>query len=1120
MGAGILVAETAQVLIEAMTGTVRLATQSRSTVSRLISVFVAVASALSLQAAAVAQKSQAVAATPNEAEPLNRNVIQLLKRGQYDAAIPLAERALSIGEKALGPEHRLVAAILNNLAAAYEGKSDYARAERLYERALRIVENTLGPEHPETTPKLNGLAGVYAARGEPARAVPLLLRALRIDEKAYGPEHPEVATDLNDLAGVYDSLGDYSHAEPLYLRALRIDEKALGPDDPQVAATLNNLAELYRARWEHLRAEPLYLRALRIWEKASGPEHPHVASCLNNLAVLYQQMGDYRRAEPLLRRSLLVRERTLGSQHPDVATALNNLAEFYRSVGDYQRALPLFERSLHLSQKVLGSEHPQVASILNNLGTVHMSMGDDGRAEAYHLQSMLISLKTRGGEPLSAALNLNNLGNIYLVRGNHALAEKSLENALQIIEAALGPDHPEVALALNNLAGLSGRKGDYRHAEKQYARALRIWEKALGPDHPWVAAGYSNLAWNHDARGQKARALEMLSRGADVLERSVTAILALGAEEQKRAYFATLSGDTDSTVSFHVGSAARLPAAARLALTTVLRRKGRVLESMRDLYAVLRRHADPKDLATIDELARLRAELAMRTLRGSGKVEDLQTLAGLRENERRLEEALADRYATLGVKHIPVTLAAVQAAIPAGAALAEYFVFKPFDKSAQFGSRWGKPRYVVYILRPRGEPSWVDLGESEPIDQLAKQVRRGLAAGDRGGADAAKQLTRLVVSPVRKLLGEITDVFLSPDGELNLVPFGALPDEEGKYLIQRFRFTYLSSGRDLLRFDLRADTLEAPAIMAAPDYGDARASRATTEDKPARGLLSADMPSITFAPLPGTLAEGKRLLRALPGGRLLTGGQATEGALKAMRGPRILHLATHGFFLDDLPAPENPDGARGIGHLELAAPSSRPLPRPLAKVPATAGHDATALGRLRERIESPLLRSGLALAGANRRSSGRDDGILTAMEAMTLDLVGTQLVVLSACETGLGDVRNGDGVFGLRRALVLAGAETQLMTLWRIDDETTTRFMAEYYDRIGTGLGRSEALRAAAVQMLSDPKTASPKYWAPFLVSGDPRPLHGGARGKEAGREGPSRERRGAGNPGRGAATR
>ena len=949
----------------------------------------ALASALVLQTDAQAQEGGGAGSELKEARQLTKRAVDLWRQGQYDAAMPFAERALRINGKALGPDHPLVAASLNNLAKVYEAKGYYARAEPLFERALRIKE------------------------------------------KALGTEHPDVANSLGNLAGLHEATGDYTRAKPLYERALRIREKALGPENPDVATSLNNLAGLYEATGDYALAAPLYVRALSIFEKTLGSAHHDVAVCLNNLAGLYYRKGDYTRAEPLLERALRILEKVLGPDHADVATVLNSLAEIYEGKGDYARAKPLFERALRILEEAQGPQPSNVAKCLGNLAGLYYDVQDYARAEPLY------------------------------------------ERALRILEKVLGPDHPDIAQSANNLALLHYTQGDYARAEPLYKRALRIREKALGPEHPDVATSLSNLAALYWTKRDYSRAVETKRRADDVRESNLAAILTTGAEEQKQAYLATLFGETNGTVSLHVRSAPTLPDAARLALTAILRRKGRALEAMRDLFRVLRQHADSEDLARIDELARVRAELATRTLRGPAKGEDVQAhlrrLAELREAGRQIEEALASRYAALGLKQAAVTMEAVQAALPSDTALVEYFVFEPFDARAKRESQWGKPHYVAYVLRPKGEPGWVDLGEAERINWLAHAVRTNYAAGDLSAASRpARDLEKLVMAPVRKLLGATTNVFLSPDGELNLVPFGALTNEKGEFLVERYRFTYLSSGRDMLRLALRSDAREGATIVAAPDYGNANQKPAATEKNSERGQRSVDMESIKFSPLPGSLIEARRLARTLGDVRVLTGADATEGALKSMRAPRILHLATHGFFLADLPAPSPGESQRGISHIE----SLGEVPRPRMALP-----------------ENPLLRSGLALAGANRRASGQDDGILTAMEAMSLDLAGTQLVVLSACETGMGDVRTGDGVYGLRRALVLAGAETQIMTLWRIDDEVTHRLMAEYYEKIGKGMGRSDAMRDATLKMLLNPKTANPKYWASFIVSGDPSPL-------------------------------
>jgi hypothetical protein len=224
-----------------------------------------------------------------------------------------------------------------------------------------------------------------------------------------------------------------------------------------------------------------------------------------------------------------------------------------------------------------------------------------------------------------------------------------------------------------------------------------------------------------------------------------------------------------------------------------------------------------------------------------------------------------------------------------------------------------------------------------------------------------------------------------------------------------------------------------------------------------------------FSPLRFAAEEGRAVAHKLPGAVLLTGSAATEDAVKALGGPLLLHIATHGFFLPDLPALHapasmDPDARReGLGGWE-------PPPR---------------------RVENPLVRAGLALAGANNHRHGHEDGVLTALELSQVDLMGTKLVVLSACQTGVGAYRFGDGVYGLRRAVAMAGAEAQVMSLWSVDDAATSELMQSYYDHLLAGGGRSEALRQAQLAMLNRPDRAHPYYWASFIVSGNPAALDG-----------------------------
>ena len=893
-------------------------------------------------------------------------------------------------------------------------------------------------------------------------AIALAERMLALYEKVRGPGHPDVAATLNLLAESYSANGDYAHAEPLFQRALAIWESALPSDHPDITPTLENLASLYLDKGDYVLAEPLYLRSLAIDEKAHGKMHPNVATDLNNLAALYMEKGDHARAEQMLLRALAIREKVLSAKDPLVALSLNNLAWIYHDKGDYDHAEQLYLRALATREKVLGVGHPLVANTLDNLAKLYQDKGDYARAE-----------------PL-------------------------FQRALAIREKALGAEHSDVARSLNNLASLYKAQGEYLRAEPLYQRSLAILEKAFGAEHPLVASALGNLAALYEAQGDYARAVELFGRCLEVREHNLSLILATGSENQKQLYLNKFAGESDGSVSMHVRSAPTRPEAAQLAVTTILRRKGRSLDAMTDQVAALRRHTTPQDQALLDSLSASRAYLATLQVSGRGNLTPevrRERIARLEAEVERLEGEIGKRSIEFRTQAQPITLAAMQQALPADAALVEIFVYRPLNlKAKNKAEKYDAARYVAYVVR-RGEavPQWVELGETATIDGEVERLRAALK--DPGRADVqtlARALDERVMRPIRKLLGPIQRIFLSPDGALNLIPFAALVDENSKYLVENYSIGYLTSGRDLLRLQARFESRNAPLLIADPLFDTAAMpprpadrqvnQRSSQSDDSNRRSL--DFTSRTYKPLPGTAAEAAALSKLLLDARVLAQEQATEAALKQVNRPRLLHIATHGFFLADQPQD---------------LPTSNIL---------RGTSDTLGTATLPVRWENPLLRSGLVLAGVKQGQSGvGEDGVLTALETAGLDLWGTKLVVLSACETGLGDVKNGAGVYGLRRALVLAGSETQVMSLWKVSDAGTRDLMTAYYIRLQKEEGRTEALRQVQMSMLhgqlspaaisgkretsdTDEKVVSkdyrhPYYWAAFIPSGDWRSLDG-----------------------------
>ena len=954
-----------------------------------------------------------------KATSLNQQLIQLYRQGRYSEAIPVAEKVLTIREKVLGPDHSDVAESLNNLAELYRTLGDYTKAEPFYKRSLAIYENVLGPEHPYVAISLNNLARLYHSLGAYTKAEPLYKRSLTIREKVLGPNHPDVAESLNNLAVLYKSLGDYARAEPLYKRSLTIGEKALGPHHLHVAESLNNLAELYLALGDYARAEPLYKRSLTIKEKALGPHHPHVAASLNNLAGLYKALGDYAGAEPLYKRSLAIDEKASGLNHPDVATDLSNLATLYFALGDYIKAEPFCKRSL------------------------------------------------------------------------------------AIFEKALGPDHPHVARSLNNLAVLYKALGDYARAEPLYKRSLAIREKALGADHPDVAESLNNLAVFHASQDDFLKAHKLFKMAQGIDGKLIDQIMGFTSEKRQSVFIATRQANMESALSLAALHLKEDASVRKDALDIWLQRKGIVLETQCRFQEALVYSDDPKAISTFQELARIRSHLSQLTFGGPGKEGPeayKRKIAELETRKRELEaklSTLSKAYA-LKKKIERADSEKVAQALPGRTALLEFVRIHPFNfKAKGKEEKWHPPRYLTFVLHAgKGDQiEMIDLGDARKIDRTVTLLKKELGdARDKQALkamEASRKVHDLVFDPLKKALGEVKEIFISPDGNLNLVPFEILQGPDGRFLIEDYTFNYLAAGRDIIGFGEIKEKRAKVLLMGDPDFDMVTEEKDSTLRKLAlRGgkekvavTRSLDMRGFHFSRLPGTRQEieGIQALFGKERSEVYTGKAALEEVLRQKETPRILHLATHGFFLEDLDLKGLADESTERGLII----SWSDAPKVVKKKRA---------GK-RLKIENALLRSGIALAGANNALKSDDpeksDGIVTAEKILGLRLWGTDMVVLSACETGLGEVQSSEGVYGLRRAFTQAGTKSLVMSMWSVPDKETKELMIGFYRNVLSGtMTRCQALRQAALKQMRIVKGryghANLFYWGGFVFLGEP----------------------------------
>ena len=879
----------------------------------------------------------------------------------------------------------------------YYRQGHYSEALPLAKQLAGLTEATYGSEHPDTATRLDELALVYARMADYRNAEPLFQRSLHIREKVLGLEHPDTAKSLSNLAMLYDAAGDYGKAEPLFQRSLNVREKVLGPEHPSTATSLNNLAGLYHTMGDYGKAEPLFQRCLKIFESASGSENPYTATALNNLAALYYEMGDYGKAEPLLHRCLKISEQALGPEHPDTAKALNNLAKVYTCEGDYGGAEPLLQRGVKVLENILGREHPDTASLLDSLALLYDTMTDYGKAEAL------------------------------------------FQRCLKIRENALGPEHPDTATSLHNLASLYRRMGDYEKSEPLCQRTLEIREKVLGAVHPDTVRSMYNLAWLYQSMGERTKALLAAERATSVYESMLGRLLSFTSDRQRTAYVRCQNPyDLLATLGCAPGLAEAL-----------LRNRGIVLDSLMEDELAAKESSNPEVKKSLEDLrsaGRRLIKLQMET------PSDLSPEA-LRQRQTEkdtfeqqvdtFQKALARNVGSLGRtrRALRVTVPEVRAVLAKDEVLLEFIRYSHYLGKAQSEARYG----VVLIGSVRatvggkkaGGPVWVPLGSAESIERNLKEYGGVMRGERRGELSLLRTLHAQLFEPIQKMLPKgITTLVISPDAELNFMSFATLVNEQDRFLAEQYTIKYVASGRDLIFGRAGKKGSRRLAAFANPAFGEKPAVASASDTNVVHLAMMAtdqrDYAGLTLAPLPNTLQEAEFLRERSSAwnmqGVMYAGAEATEAELKAVKSPYILHLATHGFFLPD------------------TLPTNQPT------------MDTRLLGQERMPMvwHNPMQRSGLAFAGAQltldawkrgETPDPEDDGILMAQEVGTMNLKETWLVVLSACDTGVGEARAGEGVLGLRRGFIQAGAQNLLMTLWPVSDKWTVEMMKAFYDR-------------------------------------------------------------------------
>ncbi|MEM8719516.1 MAG: tetratricopeptide repeat protein [Cyanobacteria bacterium P01_G01_bin.39] len=981
-----------------------------------------------------------------EAKRLNQEVLELLDTDRFSEAIPLAKEALAIRQKYLGDNNIYTANSQNNLAEIYRLQGKYAEAEPLYIQALETTKQEYGIDSPLVAESYNNLALLYYDQSKYEDAALLYIKALTNTRQQPEVNYLELADYSNHLGLTYLAQGKYNEAGPLLREALAIRKDKLDIEDKRTVDSINNLAGLLIAQGKYSEAEVNYIDALTITRKQQGNNNLDTAISLNNLAALYVNQGKYTKAEPLYREALEIKSSIAGENDLEYATSQNNLAQLYYYLGRYSEAESLYQRSLKINIDQLGAEHPDTIISVNNLAAVFEKQGSYEEAKVRYQKVLAFRKKRLGDNHLATATAMNNLAGLYRLQSNYKDALSLYQKALAIREEQLGDNHPDTATSINNLASLYRLQGNYDQALPLYQKSLAIREEQLSNNHPDLGVSLNNLATIYWTRGDAEQAIKLLKRGLEIEENNLSNNLIAGSEQQKLDYVDTISGTSNSIIAWNLELESPNAEITNLALKTVLQRKGRILDFLHSSIQTLYQQTEDSSIKLLlDELIVLKTQYSQLFFNPDKLKSDSnnpkKSLKNLETEIEELEGKLSILTSQFNQSSTDFSLSKIQKLIPNNSVLVELIKYTPVNYQANISNRFGSARYAAYILQSQNDAVVIDLGEAEIIERATSKFRSNLQnqySGEKQLKDTGRELDKLLMKPIRQLLGDQTNILISPDGVLNLIPFEALVDENNQYLVENFNFTYLTSGRDLLRIatENRLTFQQPGTIMGDPLYN--------SEGQSVSQTRTFDVSQQIFDRLDETAIEAEAIFAEFPdANKPLIRSFATENALKQVTQPQFLHLATHGFFINKK---ENKDASIQ---------------------------------------ENPLLRSGLVFAGVKKGKSAGDDGILTALEATTLDLRGTQLVVLSACDTGVGEVSTGEGIYGLRRAFVLAGSESQVISLWKVDDTATRELMVNYYRRLKNNEGRSLALHEVQREMLKSKDYQHPYYWAGFISSGD-----------------------------------
>lgn len=943
------------------------------------------------------------------------------------------------GTGVLPPDDPQVRMMQGQVGRARLEQGDFEGALALLEPVDRAYRAAPPPDDPAGVAYSFWIARARLGQGRLAEAEALFGAYIAAVEAGRGPAGVDLVYLLDVHGDVLQRLGRYGDAEARYRRAV-----ALGEPRDQQADALNRLADLLLESGRAREALPVFAAMEALQARLFGPASAEVATAVFGRAKAHKALGAIADAKVDYERALALYEAAYGPEHPFVASALTSLATLQHELGDFTRAVPLYERAVAIYEATPGFDERFLGTALNNLAQVRWATGDLQAAHDLFWRSFDVLGRALGPDhPQVTSVRANYAGLLVSV-GQATDARDLLLDCVAASTRRLGADNPDLGKLLSRLADAQYYTAEWPESARNYERAIAITTKAWGPDHPDLVELHQELAQTWALLGKRGKARAEMAAALDLVDRVVRPLLDVTSERERLALIRSLRDNLDKHLSF-LADASDVPGN----YAAMLGWKGAVRTSLAEQRAARQAGDDPEAAALADTLDATRRELATLVFGGGEPPRD--RIAALTAEKERLEQALSRRSRAFAARQAEarVTPQELCERLERDEVLVDYLRYDRTLLDAK-----GRPEETVtsYLAMVSlggacGAPLRLELGDAASIDLAIARYRRRVASGAAASAlePRAKELRQRLWDPVAAASGGRERVWLVPDGALSALPFAALLLDDGRFLVESHRVATLANALDLLHAGPPGEgaLVAGGVVYDAPGAAVGEGAAVATRAAPRGGLED-------FGYLAATKAEAEAVATRLGprGVTLLEGSEVSESRLRREApGKRVLHLATHGFF--------------------------------------ATGAERSGLGEAGGM--NPMLLSGVVLAGANVGGTGGDDGILTAEEVVGLDLRGVELVVLSACETGLGEVQDGEGVLGLRRAFALAGARALVLSLWKVPDDATRALMEGFYAALATE-PPADALRTAQLGAIAALRAAGqephPASWAAFVASG------------------------------------